>query len=212
MMAASSPATQFWRDRGPMDWARVLPTYWGATAQPHRASLIASLRKQPRFESLRELGCCAGTNIAMIRQVFPWAAVEGLEVSPEASLFAQDKFAADPAVRITCTDILYEAEVWDPGEVDVTISCYALAYIAPEDLDDLLVAAVRASSKGLVIVEPMYGDIGRIPVHYTAEWRHDYTQRLDRILAAAERPASLVAEKLDNPVEQCDGIVAVTFL
>ncbi len=52
MMAASSPATLFWRDRGPMDWARVLPTYWGATAQPHRAALIAALRKLPRFESV----------------------------------------------------------------------------------------------------------------------------------------------------------------
>lgn len=211
MMAASSPATQFWRDRGPMDWARVLPTYWGATAQPHRAALIQSLRKLPRFETLRELGCCAGTNLAMIRQVFPWVAVEGLEVSPDAAVFAQNKLAADPAVRIVCSDMLHEAEVWDPQEVDVTISCYALAYIAPDDLPALLTAVVNATKWGLILVEPAYGDFGRMPVQYTCEWRHDYTRLLDAALRDSGRPAAMTVEKLDQPVEHCDGLIRVAF-
>jgi hypothetical protein len=147
----------------------------------------------------------------MIRQVFPWVAVEGLEVSSEASIFAQEQFKLDPAVRITCGDMLHESEVWDPHEVDVVVSCYSLAYVAPEDLSDLLEAVVRSAAKAVVLVEPMYGPPGRMPVQYTAEWRHTYTDLLEPLLRADGRPARMTGEKLDTPVESCDGIVTVHF-
>jgi len=211
MMAASSPATQFWRDRGPLEWARVLPTYWDAVSQPHRAALIKALRAVPRFESIRELGCCAGTNLFMIRQTFPWAMMEGLEVSPEAAIFAQGKFATDPQVRVVCGDMLHEADTWDPHDVDVVFSCYSLAYVAPEDLDDLLAAMVRSASTAVILVEPMHGDLGKMPVRYTCEWRHDYANALARALTMDGRPARLQVEKLDTPTESCDGLAVVTF-
>lgn len=211
MRAAESPAVKFWRDRGSLEWARVLPGYWGATAQPHRAALIQSLRKLPRFESARELGCCAGTNILMLRQVMPWVTVEGLELSPDASIFAQQKFVNDPSVRITCTNIIEDSKLWAPAEADVVFTCYTLTYISPDDIADLMEAIVRSAGVGIVLTEPMYGSPGRIPVHYTTEWRHDYVRLLDAALHKSGRPAQMTAEKLTEPVEHCDGILRVEF-
>lgn len=211
MRAAESPAVKFWRDRGSLEWARVLPTYWEATAQPHRAALMQSLQKMPRFESVRELGCCAGTNIAMVRQLFPWAIVDGLEISPDAAIFAQQKFINDPSVRITCADIVAESKLWTPAETDVVFTCYTLTYISPDDIGDLVHEIVKSATIGVAIAEPMYGDMGRIPVQYTTEWRHDYVRIFDDALARDGRHAQLVAEKLPQPVEYCDGILRVVF-
>lgn len=212
MQNASSPATAFWRDRGALSWARVLPTYWAATGQAHRAALIAALRKLPRFESLRELGSCAGTNIKMIREAFPWCAVEGVELSYEAATFSQLQFGADPYVRIVCNDMMDEQQHWEPQDVDVTVSCYTLAYVAPEELEDFLLAMVNASKVGMVIIEPQYGEIGRVPNKNLCEWRHDYTKALDKVMYNSGRKAMMSAEKLNEPVEICDGIMRIEFM
>lgn len=211
MSTKSSPAVQFWRDRGTLEWARVLPTYWEATAQPHRTALIEALRKFPRFESARELGCCAGTNIKMLRDVMPWVTVEGLELSPDASIFAQKKFQDDHAVRIGCTDILAEQDCWEPREVDVVFTCYTLAYVNPDDMPRLMASVIRSAAVGVVIVEPMYGDVGRIPVHFTTEWRHDYARVLDTVFHESGRKGTMTVEKLVTPTEYCDGVARIMF-
>ena len=210
---ASAPATQFWRGRGSADWARVLPTYWEAGAQPHRTFLVEALKALPRFESVRELGCCAGTNLRLIREAFPHVMNQGMDVSQDAVIFAQDKLAKDGLVSVICADMLTDAPYWEPQEVDVVISCYSLAYISPEDLPTLMTSIVRSARVGCVFVEPMMGEPG--PIHASTgltEWRHDYVRLLDSILATDPRPINLESAPLPTPVELCDGLVRVTFV
>lgn len=209
---ASAPATQFWRERGSQDWARVLPSYWEAGAQPHRLAMLDALKRLGRFESLREIGCCAGTNIRLIRETFPWVACEGTEISVEAATFAQDKLAADPAVRIVCTDLFEDAPLWAAREVDVALSVYTLAYVAPEEIMGILRHILRSAAKGVLLVEPMHGPKGRIPVQYTAEWCHDYRDLIETVMADDPRQASLDVATLHAPVERCDGMVLVKFV
>lgn len=210
--AASAPATQFWRDRGPAEWARILPTYWGAGGQPHRQAMLAAMRVMPRFESLREIGCCAGTNINLIRQAFPWIAIEGTELSVEAATFAQDKFAKDPYVRIVCSDLFTDAPLWEDRGVDVMLSVYTLAYVAPSEIEDVLRHVLRAADKGVLLIEPMHGQPGRLPVTYTMEWRHDYVRLLNDILSTLGRKAMLNVTELPQKQEYCDGAALVQFL
>lgn len=210
---ASAPATRFWAERGPFNWARVLPTYWEAGSQPHRAELVQALKGLPTFESVRELGCCAGTNLRMIREAFPKVLAQGMDVSEEAVLFAQDKFVKDGAVGIVQADILADSRYWEPGEVDVVFSCYTLAYIAPADLRLLLRAMVRSAKVGVVVVEPMLGDFGLLRSSSgLIEWRHDYTNLIAGILEEDARPSKLESWPLPTPVELCDGLIRVTFL
>lgn len=212
MVAPSASATNFWRDRGPESWARILPTYWNSQDQPHRGALIESLRLLPRFETVRELGCCAGTNLALIRKAFPWVSVEGIELSVEAATFAQDKLAQEPQCRVVCLDMVEDAPSWADGEADVVVSCYALAYIDPETLRRLMAHIIRSARVGVVLVEPMHnGPVGRLPVMYAAEWRHDYQAVIDEALRLDGRPASSTVGSLNTPVESCDGVAVVAF-
>lgn len=210
--AASASATQFWRDRGPLEWARVLPEYWAAGAQPHRQAMLGAFKALPRFETLREIGCCAGTNLRLIRETYPWIAVEGTELSVEAATFAQDKLADDPLARVVCTDLFVDAPLWEPQGVDVTLSVYTLAYVAPSQIEDILRHMLRASRVGVLIVEPMLGEPGRLPVYYTMEWRHDYGEILTRLIYEANRTAELQVQQLPVAQEHCDGAALVKFL
>lgn len=194
------------------EWSTALPKYWAATGQPHRAALIDQLRTLPHFENIRELGSCAGTNIRLFREAFPHAAVEGIDVSEAAVLFAQDKLATDPYVRVVHADILDEAPQWQDEEADVVVSCYALTYIAPEDLPDLLGHIVRSARVGIAFAEPMVGPPARLPIRYdTVEWRHDYSAVLTPILQAAGRPATMSLSTLAAPIDHCDGVLSVSF-
>lgn len=211
---ASAPATQFWAERGPYEWARVLPTYWEAGAQAHRTAMISAMRDLPPFESVRELGCAAGTNLKLIRTAFPSAIVQGLDVSQEAVLFAQDKFLRDGAVGVMQADILQDGELWEPGEVDVVVTCYTLAYVSPDDIETVMTNILRSARVGCVFVEPMMGETGRIHVNCPGliEWRHDYVRLLDTLLNADPRNAALDAMPLPEAVELCDGLVRVTYV
>lgn len=213
MQGASAPATRFWAERGPHDWAKVLPTYWAAGAQPHRQSLLAALKQMMPFGSVRELGCCAGTNLKLIRDTFPGVICQGLDVSQEAVIFAQDKFIRDGSVGVYCTDMLMDAPFWEDAEADVVVSCYALAYVAPEDMSALMGHILRSAKVGCVFVEPMIGEPGpvRAPGGLT-EWRHDYARLIDHLLATDPRPARMENAGLTQKVELCDGIVMVKFL
>ncbi len=210
--AASAPATQFWRDRKPADWASVLPKYWEAGGQPHRQAMLSALRSLPRFETLREIGCCAGTNLRLIREAMPWISVEGTEIGIPAATFAQDKFVKDPYTRVVCTDMFLDAPLWDDQEVDVTMSIYTLAYVAPEELEGMLRHMLRASRVGVLLIEPMLGEPGRLPVHYTMEWRHNYSETLQHILPTISRRCRLDVTALPQAQEFCDGAAMVTFL
>lgn len=212
MVAPSASATNFWRDRGPDSWARILPTYWESQGQPHRAALIEGLRLLPRFDTVRELGCCAGTNLALIRRAFPWVSVEGIELSVEAATFAQDKLVQEPQCRVVCTDMVEDAPYWADREADVVVSCYALAYIPPETLHELAQHIIRSARVGVVLVEPMHnGPVGRLPVGYAQEWRHDYQAVLDAAVRADGRSADVTVGSINTPVELCDGIAVVAF-
>jgi hypothetical protein len=139
--------------------------------------------------------------------------VQGVEVSQEACIYAQNKFIKDGRVGILWSDILDAASRWEPAEVDVVVSCYSLAYVAPDDLNGLLAAMVRSARVGIILIEPMMGEPCMM---YAAggmiEWRHDYVNRLSRILTTDRRPATLDSAQLPQAVELCDGAIMVKFL
>lgn len=174
--------------------------------------MLEALRAFPRFEFLREVGCCAGTNLRLIREAFPWVVLEGTEISIEAATFAQDKFANDAQTRVVCTDMYMDAPLWEDREVDVTMSCYTLAYVPPDDLDDILWHMLRASSVGVLIIEPTHGEIGQLPHGYTTVWRHDYSEAISRIMALDPRRADLSVGFISPSIEDCDGLTMVKFL
>jgi len=62
------------------------------------------------------------------------------------------------------------------------VSCFALAYLSPGQLIEVLRHALRVACLGLVIVEPHAREGQRVRLlRETAGWRHDYAASLRRL-------------------------------
>lgn len=209
MYPASTSASTYWSSRS--DWRQALPEYWGATHQPHRRVLVDVVKTFSPIKELRELGCCAGTNLRMLRSVLPDLRMEGLDISKEAVAFAQDKFDRDPLVSIQYGDILEEAPLWPDRDADVTMTCFTLAHVHPSHLSDLLWHMLRASRIGLVMAEPFKGPVGQFEHATLSVWRHDYKAVLDPLLRRTGRYATFSAVEISDSVDFCDAIMTVRF-
>src|SRR5258708_24932839 len=131
MVAApgTADAVAFWAEpRSSESYAK----YWAASAQPHRQSLVHALHLLPkRFTSLLEVGCFVGTNLRLIHQSFPWAALTGIDINEGALAYGRERL---PAVTFQTGDALTASASWPAPSVDLIVSCYALAYVAPTEL------------------------------------------------------------------------------
>jgi len=173
----------FWEAKaadGPSGWA----AYWATVQAPHRTALVDALRTVAPFDSLLEVGCGPGVNLWRIHQAFPDADIVGMDIANAAIDYGSEIFArADldgtlqGSGRVTlCAAALPDDLAQLPvDDVDVVLSCYALAYLPPEALDVALGAIVTIARQGIVLAEPMVepgfaeGLTSRLP-----EWRHDF--------------------------------------
>lgn len=177
----------FWQKKpatGPSSWA----DYWDTLGAPHRDALVDALRKLQPFGSLLEVGAGPGVNLWRILEAFPDVDCTGLDVSQAAVDDGHRRFAAATADgtlpgtgRVAlCAGILPEAlEVMGP--VNVVLSCYALAYVHPVDIQRTLEQLGTLAQRAIVLAEPMVmpgASPGLIP-NFSAssrprEFRYDY--------------------------------------
>lgn len=169
----------FWRKKPDAGWA----SYWSTLQAPHRDVLLATLRTLPQFSSLLEVGCGPGVNLWRILEAFPDIALCGVDVSQGAVDYGAQRFAeADRANELAgtahvtlCAGQIPEAlEQFTPA--DVVVSCYALAYVWPTDIEPTLSRLLQLATQAIVIAEPMVipGCNSGPMVRRPAEFRYDY--------------------------------------
>ena len=159
-----------WKRQHGADPGAWIKHYQDSTGLPSRQAVLAGLRHLQPWGSLCELGCHAGPMLGMIAEEFPTAGLTGVEVNPVAAQAAKRNV---PQANIA----LERLQEWlDRDEhVDVIVTHYTLAYVAPESIRPILAQCCRVAKRGLVLAEPM-GDEGLIWAF--PEWRHDYVRHL----------------------------------
>lgn len=162
----------------------------------------------PQFRTVMEVGCAVGTNLRMIREAFPWTECSGSDLNAGAIAYARAK---QPTVLFRVADALADSATWAPRSIDLVISCYTLAYVAPHDVATVLRRAVRAAKVGLVLTEPVGDGPGLVNGLSFPEWRHSYLHLLTEALKADGRQAMVKPERLRQPVDRCDALYTVQF-
>jgi len=147
---ASSALAAAWWAQHPVTpkWMRA---YRGSIRAPHRDRIVQALKTFEPFESVYELGCHLGPNLWAIRERYPLVRLAGCDVNAGAVKAARAWMGAEVAVGAWPA----VAQGWPDRAVDVVLDCYALAYVAPEDIRDALRAMVRVARKGAVICGPV---------------------------------------------------------
>jgi SAM-dependent methyltransferase len=177
-----------------------LEVYRASGDEPHRDWAVAAVGLLTPHGRVLEVGCHCGP--LLHRLVAAGYEASGLDINAGAVRAARAA-GLDAMVGAVPHDL---ANYFD-DELDVVVSSYCLAYIAPPDLPAVLNEMLRIAVKGLVIVEPMAG-AGVVPAvrqdsSYT-EWRHDYFDAL----ASATRPVRMT-RYARGPFADINGVVVV---
>lgn len=157
--------TQFWVE-GERDAERM----WQSHEDKHRTQILTALSCIPNFKSVYEIGCGSGPNLRRIIHARPGVIVGGSEPNESLAAWASEHLGV-PIERAEMPGL--PVSTWD-----VTISCYAMAYV-----DELTVKRVFADcrSRNFIILEPSAGVVpygapgvytGPAMTHYV----HDYQQ------------------------------------
>jgi ubiquinone/menaquinone biosynthesis C-methylase UbiE len=126
--------------------------------------------------------------------------VSGIEINPAIVDQARRLLIEDGLglVELTVGSIADVLPGLDSDSQDVVFSCFALAYLPPGQLLEVLDEALRVARVGLVIVEPHVREDQRPGLlRETVGWRHDYAASFRRL--GVERHAMRMIELPQGP-------------
>lgn len=181
MDAATIETANWWaRPRGDAAGAQWIARYQASLEARHRTQLVEILREiQP--ETLLEVGAHCGPNLVRFAKEFPRLEMLGVDVSVEAVQAGRQwvtQLQLADRIQLNAGRVPDITAGLPSGSCDVVLSCYALAYIAPRDMDGVLYEMGRIATRAVILAEPMAWD-GEAPqatqrLDGYSEWVHDY--------------------------------------
>lgn len=173
-----------WLERGPVgtrlqEWAwrnrHLYRRGWAlhyleTIDHPHRTQIVEAVAAfQP--ESVLEIGCASGANLARLRQRLPHAHLHGIDINAEAIRVGRDHFANDRGIEWTVGHADQLATFADHSQ-DVVLIDAMLMFVAPDLIHRVLAEVVRVARKGLVLNE--YHAKGTTSGHFDGgRWVYD---------------------------------------
>lgn len=164
--------SQWWKNRK-IDWKTSYLDTWD---HPHRLYLANKLAKW-RWASLFEVGCGAGANELLFSHTFPYAALGGCDVSPEAIKVARS------AVPHGVFDIASGDNVFmSDKSVDLILTDMCLIYVDASEVGKYLKEMKRVGRHRIVLVEfyhPSWWK--RLKMTWAGRHTHNYPKLLEKL-------------------------------
>ena len=209
-MEDTSAATAFWA--APRDSTAWVTGYRDSLHTRHRAVILEALDASSPWRSVHELGCHCGPNLRLIRQRFPWSVCTGSDVNTQAIEEGRRWFALDPNVSLWQANLLDDLNTPYMEKPDIILTCYTLAYVAPEDLHIVLRRLVQEARRGVILAEPMApaSQAGSLKKPFP-EWSHDYAATMGAVMQEQGRDGIGVIRMVDPPVDNLNAVLTVTW-
>ena len=179
MHAQTVAAADWWARPASGRPANWIATYQNSLKARHRDA-IAEIVAELKPETLLEVGCHCGPNLVRLADEHPTLEMIGLDVNADAiqagRVWVANRKLAD-RVQLNAGRVPDATSALPSQAFDVVLSCYALAYIAPTDLDATLHEMGRLAAKAIVLAEPM---TTRESAEWSGslngyqEWAHNY--------------------------------------
>jgi len=135
---------------------------------PHRKLLLDKI-KELKPESILEVGCGAGSNLALIQKEFPNVKIAGLDINRFAIANAVKHLGNIQLVVGDAGNLPFEDKSFDMVITDVT-----LIYIPPEKIEKVKSELLRVAKRSILMVEfhrEDFDKLGRIAFRH---WTRDY--------------------------------------
>ena len=161
-----------------------LERYWNSTEGRQRDAIIRAMEQLPDFTSVLEVGCNAGPNLRRVHRRWPLAELAGMDIHAGAIRYGRAMARAEGWAWTGYAGDLRELGLLGDGIADIVLTCYALAYLDPRDIDAVLRAALACAKRALIICEPGTGEEeAYLPPgeRNVAEYHFNYPMRLVRL-------------------------------
>ncbi len=167
--------SKYWKNR-PIDdpyrdWRTDSPSwieeYWKTKNHPHRKQIINILRKLQPWNSLLEIGCNCGVNLANIRKKFGQVYLYGIDANSDAIKFAEEKL---PDVNFYPGDI----EEKYLTDYDVILADATLMYISDKSISEVIGRMTRSANKSIILCE--WYDDNKLGVLKGGHWARNYPE------------------------------------
>lgn len=181
MHAQTVEAANWWaRPRG-ASTSSWIATYQKSLASRHRDVILAAVRSVPAVTSVLEVGCHCGPNLIRVARECPEIEqLTGVDINADAVAAGVRWVASEglaERIDLQVGRVPDLTSTLPDGCVDVILSCYALAYIAPSDLDAVLYEMGRLARKAIILAEPMTHTgpaAEKVSLSEYHEWAHNY--------------------------------------
>jgi ubiquinone/menaquinone biosynthesis C-methylase UbiE len=213
MHAATQQAAEWWaRPRGETAGAWI--TNYQQSLQTRHRGVISQIVGEIQPATLLEVGCHCGPNLIRLATDHPRLTLSGIDISPEAIAAGQRWASQLPSlsarIEMAVGQFPAATETFPDGAFDVVLSCYALAYIAPVDLDAVLYELGRLATRAVIIAEPQVFDasanVKQTITRYT-EWQHNYQEARAWATTLRTRTSRIVA--VEPPVDALSAILVL---
>jgi len=148
MHAQTVEATDWWAKSRGQTTANWIANYQKSLASRHRTVLVEVLTKLGA-QTVLEVGCHCGPNLIRLAEALPTASLHGIDANADA-VQAGRTWVADrnlaSRVQLHVGRFPDATAAIASGTYDVVLTCYALAYIAPADLDAALYECGRLAT------------------------------------------------------------------
>lgn len=214
MHAETVAAVDWWAhqrdDEHAADWC---DSYKSSLHAAHR-NIIADLVSRCEPTSLIEVGCHCGPNLIRLAQDVPSLTdVFGIDASAQA-VAAGQAWAAESGLsgRVHMREGRFPAATagMATGCADVVLSCYALAYLAPADLDAALYEIGRLAARVVILAEPLSPN-GSVVLQRTArgyqEHAHAYVSSLKWISTLSDMKGRVI--DVVPPVDRLNAVIVL---
>lgn len=213
MDAATIEAGNWWaQPRGARVGAWVAD-YQNSLQARHRTAIVEQV-KALGAETLLEVGCHCGPNLMRLGQELPELQMVGVDISTEAIAAGRQWMASaglSDRVQLNAGRVPLITESVASGSVDVVLSCYALAYVNPADLDAVLFEIGRLASKAVILAEPMVFTGTAVTLHQRMEgyreWAHPYADALKWVGALRAWTVRRIA--VEPPVDHLNALLVI---
>lgn len=190
-----------------------LDGYKNSLHQPHRSAIVEIVRRYD-VRSILEAGCHCGPNLIRLAQDVPTLTdLFGVDANAQAIEAGQawaGQAGLDGRVQMRAGQFPDCTANMADGCADVVLSCYALSYLSPEDLDASLFELGRLAKKVVILAEPVSSGepvlLSRTAIGYQ-EWAHAYGKSLKWI--GSMRGMTLRKMDIDPPVDHLNAILVL---
>ncbi len=212
MHAATVEVTNWWA-KPRAEVSAWIDNYQKSVHVRHR-DLIAEQVGKLGADTLLEVGAHCGPNLIRLANTFPTLRLHGIDANVaavEAGRAWVKQLGLGDRVAITAQRFPGGTDNLPTGAFDVVLSCYTLAYLAPEDVDAALFEMGRLARKAVIIAEPMIlPGVHPAPIHKASgfsEWAHDYQGALKWI--GNLRSVTTTIIPVAPPVDRLSAILVV---